>query len=846
MGANKMGEVHSAAIQETPTTPPIQVLPADRSADTSQQLVPVDWTGEAMSAAFHPGPATRPALTNHYRLRGVHYFQHGWPYTFWDNLRLSSLDRDFQLIHNHGFNTIIVFVSWGKFQLKCKPPVYDDAMYAKLEALVRAARQHDLWVVLRVATPEFVPADLPEAASYSIPDAMYDPVHIQAIADLFQETSRRLRNYDNIYMLFSSWEDFSAYLGAFHQDRPARLAFENRHGLFRKYLCERGDLASWNRKWGTTYQTFDEIPMPSLKSPEAQDYIDFITHQICTIVLPRFPGPGSLPVGYECRLDKEPVVVNGATRWCGYPATYRLPAGYSYLCTYHNPFIGAPNDGGFVSPRFVADTLVRVLAEVDSCRPGQGVFIDQLNVADDTPSFTRTNSKLRYPHEEIQALEQCFPIMFERTVGYSLWCFQDYVGNVVRDGCFLTKPSVWKSSAPLTYVTDEHDERRLLLRQGMTLHQDVQTYFNPGSCTNVPYRCDLVGYLAPGGDDAGRHTIGLTVRSSSGKEVHKEIKVQPGPPARYTVILDELGDEQPTALALSAPADNTSPVVIDDVRLFNHLMATGISDLDGCLRRSRSLAYTRCNREWELYERGAAVPAHEEVRTNPLTSARCSGIYPDGWTGKESVVPVHVPFATGKIEVEYYIPETFQVPAGGTLSLRWVDDPNPDPAVTVPLRLGRQTVEVPAALKAPGSCAGDRLLQISLSQTLRVPGDERALGIKLLSVGLPEIPLVETGKPFLGRGLARVPDPKGNRVNVRGHVQGEGRFQVSLYLRGHPTWSKVVDATAPWQASLPLWQELTHGKPELFVEVTQLSGHGAVVFDELQGESERTPNSLYR
>src|SRR5690349_8174226 len=63
----------------------------------------------APPGSARPFAARRPALSNQYRLRGVHYFQRGWPYTFWDTLRTSGLDSDFAELRSQGFNTIVLF-----------------------------------------------------------------------------------------------------------------------------------------------------------------------------------------------------------------------------------------------------------------------------------------------------------------------------------------------------------------------------------------------------------------------------------------------------------------------------------------------------------------------------------------------------------------------------------------------------------------------------------------------------------------------------------------------------------------------------------------------------------------
>jgi len=131
---------------------------------------------------------------------------------FWDSLRAEQLDADFREIRSYGFNTIVLFLGWGTFQARMSPPLYDEANFKKLELVIEAARRNDLWVVLRVGTPEAVPSDLPGSGPYQIPDLMFEPKQIDALADLFVTVSKRVARYDNVFGLFDSWEDFSQYL----------------------------------------------------------------------------------------------------------------------------------------------------------------------------------------------------------------------------------------------------------------------------------------------------------------------------------------------------------------------------------------------------------------------------------------------------------------------------------------------------------------------------------------------------------------------------------------------------------------------------------------------------------
>ena len=788
-----------------------------------------------------PFVGRRPALDNLYRLRGVHYFQRGWPYTFWDTVRLSRLDEDFRLIRSHGFNTIVLMMSWGKFQTRIDPPTYDDAMFAKLERVMTKAREHGLWVTIRVGTPEHVPVDLPNSTSYNIPDLMFEPRQLDALASLLLEASRRLQPHANLYGLFHSWEDFSQYLQILPLDEPARLAFENRSQRFRRYLRDRGSLAEWNGRWQTSYQSFDEIPIPTYRSSELRAYIDFIGDYIVDENLSRMKTASGVALGYEARLDREPVIIDGRPGWHGYERTFRLPSQYSFLAGYYNPYWGASNDGGFIAPEEAARNF-SVLLDTIQTHADLPIFFDQLNLADDTPAFTRTNTKLRYPHDEARAAELILPLLFQRSLGYSLWTYQDYVGNVVADGSFLSVAGAWKTSGALAYDLDAAGDQRLRLAPGQRLEQQVSTRFNPGRGTGVPYRFDLEA-AAPAGP---AQTLRVRVVSDRGREAVQEILIEGDQLRRYQVILNELGDEGPATVVVEASASNTSALQIDDVRVWNHEMATGLVDGNGLQRRSRAQTYQRLNLDWEAFETGAALPAREHARQTCSEPVTCSGVHADRWVGPRAMIPVYVPFAAGTVDFTYVLPEGAGHASPPQLHLRWLDSPPAGPDVTVMLQPGQHTVAIPvqrapAAGGSPGR-AGDRVLVARMTSSFRIGKDLRDLSYQFVSLG-NDPPALPLGQSLGGRYRATIEVPDANRVVLRGRMTGGRACVLSTSTRGLPPLSIALGPGEGWQARAPVWRERLQGKPELFIDAPAACG---LTIDASEPESERTPNTVYR
>lgn len=835
LGMIRLVPVIVACILSSPACQPLSQLSQPRNTAVSTSLYKAD-------VPFRQ----RPSMENIYRLRGVHYFQRGWPFTFWETLRPAYLDDDFASITSQGFNTVVLFLSWGKFQTRMNPETYDQEMFHKLETVIRAAKKRGLWVVIRVGTPEHVPIDLPDGGSYQIHDLLFDTLQIRALANLFAETSRRVERHDNVFGLFHSWEDFNYYLHIINLDQAKRLEYENRSGRFRTYLKERGGLEDWNKKWSTDYRSFNEIPVPGVSTRALVDYIDFIVDHTNSRVLPKFVASSKLELGYEPRLDKEPVTVDGSPGWYGYQKSYDLPANYTFIASYYNPFWGAPNDGGFITPQAASDNFRRQLDEIQASAPRLPIFVEQLNLADDTPAFTRTNSKLRYPHDEAEAVNLILPPLFRRTIGYSIWTFRDYVGNLIADGSFLARSSPWKISARRSYLADADNEKRLLLKPGMELNQAIHSYFNPGGVTNVPYRFDLNARVYQLGKNNPEQSIYVRIRSRSGREVNKQIRIAGNTARRYQVQFPELGNDQPVYLSVEADRTNRADLVIDDLRLWNHLMATGIVDEDGILRRSRSLAYRTLNEEWERFETGLAVPAANSVQQKCEVSSECPGAYDDRWIGRNAAVPLYVPYPSGTISLEYYIPETLSAAKGIKLYARWADAPRESLDHVFLLQPGLNQLKIPVLAGSSSPTPGDRLLLLRVDRTFRAPKDERELAFKVVEVGVEQLSRLELGVPVEGRKVVAISDPEANRFILKGHKVGDGSFRVYFHIRGHQPHIVDIRANGDWEVTLPLWKEYMHGKPELYLEVSKLEGSGELIVSSIGGESDRTPNPVYR
>jgi Cellulase (glycosyl hydrolase family 5) len=786
--------------------------------------------GHSIAQTHEKEPWIKPTLGNRERLKGVTYFQNEWPYTFWDNLNLSHLDSDFKQIRSHGFNTIIVFVSWGSFQPTVYPVTYNERNFAKLIRLVQVAKENGLWVILRVATPEHVPSDLHRGqGAYKVTDTLYDQSQIRAIGTLYAELSKRLSSYPNVFGFFNSWEDFSGYFGYLNGSESDRLNFERRQGLFQKYLKARGNLDHWNTVWKTHYKSFDEIPLPAIKTRPLFDYLNFVTEQINTHVLGTISANRiSQSVGYELRIDQDPVELDGKPFSYSYLDKLALPKEIGFVCAYYNPSWGAP-PGKLVPPEFTEFALRRLLHNVLSAVGSKPTFFDQLNIADDTPAFN-SNPKLAYPDGEIASVNKLVPMLFKDTIGYSLWTYKDYVGNVVQDGAFNGDHSPW---LPKPRIVSARDLNCLELNVGSTVQQTVYTYFNPGSATTAAWRCNLT-IANPANKSA---TIELWLKTQTGLTIHRVISMRPRETKDFEFQFPELKASAPCVISLHSPASNSAPVRVFYVSLWNHLMATGIVDRFGVDRASRAKGYKRVNESWLPIEQGKAVP-----NDNPLFLDRGKLDYycvfdSGGWVSRAVEIPVYLPFPVGSISLECEGAKRSPSAPSPMLAAKWLNSVS-SAEFTFKIHPGKNDIQIPCG----SALAGDNML---LLRILRSGNESSSPAIMISRLGQP-FPHVAFGKPFSGAVEFPI-DGHTNRLTVKGKTTGSGSMRLWFAIGGHvPVKKEISHCPEEWQVSLPVDFDFLNQKPFLYIYAEGANGPNSCQITSISGESQRGPNDVFK
>lgn len=387
----------------------------------------------ARNAPPAPAPATRAVdSTAHTRLApplvAATYMGGNWPKNFINGFRREDVAPDFARLRSDGFNAVVLLVSWGDFQPVFDPCcAYDERAFSRLQFLIERARDAGLDVVLRIGYGWTFHPHAGEVGARIHRLLNEDKVRA-AYFDYVSRLGQIVRRHANVRLSLLSWEDlilhtidddgradFQEFVATLPAGDPRRAA-----ALAAKALPHRdgADGALFNAYW-------DWLLMHKIFAPAAQR----IAH-----------------LSFEARIDSDPLPKYGAAGqveydWVGHESTYH-PPGADTIALYWAPFWGAQNQGEQLDAQQALHLFGTLLDKVRQHSGGLPMFIDQLNVIDNTLGFER-NATLQ-PAAWSPFLDGALCTMKNAGVfGYAYWTAQDYAESPLYNPAFSYRLDGW-------------------------------------------------------------------------------------------------------------------------------------------------------------------------------------------------------------------------------------------------------------------------------------------------------------------------------------------------------------------------------------------------------------------
>lgn len=510
------------------------------------------------------GQPAAPVLQQHTRLDpplvGATYMGGNWPKNFINAFRREDVATDFAKLRADGFNAVVLLVSWGDFQPVFDPCCrYDERAFERLEFLIEQAREAGLDVVLRVGYGWTFQPDAGEVGA-RIHRLLNDDEAREAFFAYVSRLGDIVRRHANVRLSLLSWEDlilhtidgdgrkdFRQFIDGLPTDDPLRASAAST-----PELPQRGGprVALFNGYW-------DWLLMHKIFGPAAA----------------RMPN-----LTYEARIDSEPlphIDADGKAvyEWIGHESTYR-PPGADVVALYWAPFWGAQNQG----ERLGAEQSLHLFgALLDKVRHHSGalpMFIDQLNVIDNTLGFER-NATLQAA--ALPAfMDGAFCAMRKAGVfGYAYWTTRDYAESPLYNPSFSYGLDGWNLTDTDDAPPASHLLRRasgdfdLHLLPGDRLSQAISARRGrlPGSVPGLPARICLTARTGQPAVVAASVGAGSVTLKFSGAESETVCSAIPTQVRDSGVDLEILG--------ISGSSELTG------VMLFDHVQKGGLYELDG-------------------------------------------------------------------------------------------------------------------------------------------------------------------------------------------------------------------------------------------------------------------------
>ncbi len=383
-------------------------------------------------------------------VKSATYFADEWPINFW-NSEMDSLDADMEQIKNDGFNSIILVIPWREFQPAIEPVTYNEAAFSKLDEVMKAAGQADLDVYTRIGYTW----DFYEDAEDSIVDhfcqLLGNAKTQEAWYDYVRQMFSTLCKYSNFKGGFITWEDFWNTLGicdeVSEEARKEKAAFVG----YQEYVKNNYSLDDYNNKYGTSYASYDDIPVPMRTEPAMEvmyQFYDAFLNSLLAKSQKYFPD-----LSMEVRMDWDVVYnTDGSTGYYTHTSTYACEnAGYT--ATMYGIPMGFENKGEKVSYTEAMEKTEYILQELKKQNEQKPVYIEQFIFADNTPDF-KNNAQIK-ENEMNLYLENVAEILLDNSEGYGIWTYRNYRGNMIYNSQFALDGEGWETSGDVSFAEKE-------------------------------------------------------------------------------------------------------------------------------------------------------------------------------------------------------------------------------------------------------------------------------------------------------------------------------------------------------------------------------------------------------
>ena len=500
-------------------------------------------------------------------VKSASYFADEWPINFW-NSEMDYLDADMEQIKNDGFNSIILVIPWREFQPTVSPITYNEYAFHKLDEIMKAANTVGLDVYTRIGYTW----DFYEDEEDNILDRFYqllgDADTQKAWYDYVNQMYTTLCEYSNFKGGFIVWEDFWNNLSVCDETSEDLRKEKAQFIGYQEYVKINYSLDDYNNNYGTSYVSYEDIPVPMKTEPAMEamyGFYDTFLNSLLAKSQEDFPD-----LSMEVRMDWDTVYnTDGTTRYYNHASTYTCEnAGYT--ATMYGIPMGFENKGERVTYTEAMEKTEYILQELKKQNEQKPVYIEQFIFADNTPGF-KNNAQIKESDMNLY-LENVADILLENSEGYGIWTYRNYRSNIIYNSQFALDDKGWKTSGDVSFA-EKNGSSVCVMQFGGVISQSISDNRDQNGSEEYTLSLDVVDVSKAGNLTLTVGNYSKTVRVSEGGEI--EIKVPKNDSFDLTIEA------------------NDCAVDIDNIRLYSHVQEGYLYDEDNnelqCIEGIRTL-----------------------------------------------------------------------------------------------------------------------------------------------------------------------------------------------------------------------------------------------------------------
>jgi len=281
----------------------------------------------------------------------------------------------------------------------------------------------------------------------------------------------------------------------------------------------------------------------------------------------------------EVRVDRDLIQNNGEILWAQHDLALEDE---QMRGSYWGAYYGANNQGELLSADEALGHFEFMLNEVSDHGKNTNHVVEQFNFVDNTPGFV---GHAKIDTQQLpEFLEGAAVLLKEKSRGYGLWAYRDYVDSAVYNGSFELGLRGWDIQGEAQVVENSDGDKALDMQSGTAISQTFKPYARFAGLTPSEQVTFCANFTKVA--KATRLTLLLNGTALAEFDVNQ--------PAQACTVMDAKAFKQ-SELVFSVMTDNE--IQVDDLRLYSFVQILDVYDENGQPGPLRDLI-VRMNTRW--------------------------------------------------------------------------------------------------------------------------------------------------------------------------------------------------------------------------------------------------------